>query len=150
MKAKISVLILVAVISVNVSCTDVGRPELTAYKEVDLTRDLYETNLMGSWSRSLEEEPDHDGVQIYRRTESKEFQTVWFRMRYVLNEDHSCQWLVLHPSDMHYMTSGTWEVDPRDKTVILIYDADGEIAKTVSFEVIELGADLLRIKRLSN
>ena len=72
-----------------------------------------------------------------------------FRRRYVFNEDRSCEWLVLHPTDAHYMTSGTWGVDPHDKMVILIYDTDG-LVESVSFRVVELTAEILRVKRISN
>jgi hypothetical protein len=48
------------------------------------------------------------------------------------------------------MTSGTWDVDHRDKTVILVYDADGVVVESVSFRVVELTAEILRIKRISN
>jgi hypothetical protein len=48
------------------------------------------------------------------------------------------------------MTSGRWDVDPQDKTVILIYDEDGAVVESVSFRVVELTADILRIKRISN
>ena len=48
------------------------------------------------------------------------------------------------------MTSGTWGVDPHDKTIILIYDADGEVVEKVSFRVVELTADILRVKGISN
>jgi len=138
---------LAAVVVVSISCT--VDQQVAAYKEIDLTRNIYEKNLLGSWSRSLEEEPIPDDVEYYRPTGSREFPPTWFRMRYVFNEDQSCQWLVLHPADAHYMTSGTWKVDPHDKTVILIYDADGEVVESRSFRVVELTADILRVERIS-
>ena len=57
-------------------------------------------------------------------------------------------WLVLHPRDAHFMTSGRWDVDPQDKTVILVYDEDGAVVEFVSFRVVELTADILRIKMM--
>jgi hypothetical protein len=147
---KTKVLILAAVVVVNVSCFDIKRPQLAAYKEIDLTRDIYEKNLLGSWSHSFEEEPGQDDVEIYRPTESRGFPLAWFRMRYVFNEDRSCEWLVLHPADAHYMTSGSWDVDHRDKTAILVYGADGVVVERVSFRVVELTTEILRIRRISN
>ena len=148
MKTSTKAMILAAIVVITVSCSE--SQQVTAYKEVNLTRANYEKNLLGSWSRSLEEEPKQDDVEYYRRTESREFLPSWFRMRYVFNEDQSCLWLVLHPADAHYMTSGTWGVDPHDKTIILIYDADGEVVEKVSFRVVELTADILRVKGISN
>jgi hypothetical protein len=150
LKTKTKVLILAAVVVVNVSCIDIERPQFTAYKEIDLTRDIYEKNLLGSWSHSFEEEPMQGDIDIYRPTESGEFPPAWFRRRYVFSEDRSCEWLVLHPADAHYMASGSWDVDHRDKTAILVYDADGVVVENVSFRVVELTADILRIKSISN
>jgi hypothetical protein len=146
LKTITKVLILAAVVVVNVSCMDIGRPQFRPYKG-----NAYDKNLLGSWSHSSEDEPRQvHNVQIYRRTESREFLPAFFRMRYVFNEDRSCEWLVLHGADRHYMTSGTWDVDHRDKTVILVYDADGVVVESVSFRVVELTAEILRIKRISN
>jgi hypothetical protein len=135
-------MILAAVIVVNISCTE--SPQLPAYKGND-----YNKNLLGSWSRSFEEEPIHGDVQIYRPTESREFPPAMYRRRYVFNKDRTCEWLVLHPTDAHYMTSGTWIVDPHDRMVILVYDADG-LVENVSFRVVELTAEIMRIRRISN
>jgi len=143
MKTRTKFIILAAVIVVNVSCTE--SPQLAAYKGND-----YDKNLLGSWSHSFEEEPTQGEVEIYRPTESREFLPAWFRMRYVFNEDRSCDWLVLHPADAHYMTSGVWSVDPHDKMVILVYDAEGLVVERVSFTVVELTAEILRVKRISN
>ena len=145
MKTKTKVLILAAVVVVNVSCIDIGRPQLRPYKG-----NAYDKNLLGSWSHSFEEEPRqvHD-VQIYRPTESREFLPALFRRRYVFNKDRTCEWLVLHPTDAHYMTSGTWIVDPHDRMVILVYGTDG-LVENVSFRVVELTAEIMRIRRISN
>jgi hypothetical protein len=136
-------MILAAVVVVNVNCTE--RLQHTAYKDINEFN-----NLLGSWSRSFEEEPMQGDVEIYRPTESREFPPAWFRRRYVFNEDRSCEWLVLHPTDAHYMTSGTWDVHPLDKAVILVSDAGGTVVENVSFRVVELTAEILRVKRISN
>ena len=143
MKTRTKVMILFVVIVANASCIE--RPQLPDYKGND-----YDKNLLGSWSHSFEEEPTQGEGEIYRPTESREFPPAWFRMRYVFNEDRSCDWLVLHPADAHYMTSGEWNIDPHDKMVILVYDTDGLVVEKVSFAVVELTAEILRIKRISN
>ncbi len=149
MKTRAKLMILVGVVIVNVGCTD--NPQFAANTGTDSTGDISDDkNLLGSWSRSFEEEQRGSGVEVFRPSESREFPLAWYRMRYVLNEDHSCEWLVLDPLDAHFMTSGRWDADPQDKTVILVYDADGAVVESVSFRVVELTADILRIKRMSN
>jgi len=144
--------ILAAVVSVNVSCAE--SPQSSADNRIVSTIAIYDVkNLVGSWSRSYEEEPIQTDPEVahpevYRPTESREFPPSWFRMRYVFNEDRSCDRFVLHPADAHYMTSGAWAVDPDDERVIWVYDADGVVNSAVSFRVIELTEELLRVERL--
>jgi hypothetical protein len=135
-------MILFVVFVANVSCIE--RPLVPAYKGNDDDK-----NLLGSWSHSFEEEPTQGDIEIYRPTDSREFPLAWFRMRYVFKENRSCEWHVLHPADAHYMQSGTWGVDHRDNRLVLIYDTDG-LVENVSFRVVELTAEILRVKRLSN
>lgn len=142
MRANARIVALVAVIAVGISCTE--SPQPTGYKLNE-----YDEDLLGGWSRSFEEEPAQSEIEIFRRTDSRDFAAAMFRRRYVFYEDHTCEWLVLHPSDAHYMTSGSWTVDPHDRKVILVYDADG-LVENVSFRIVELTAEILRVTRISN
>ena len=142
-------MILAAVVVFSVDCTDGS--QIAANTGTDSTDDVStDTNLFGSWTRSFEEEQRGNDVEVYRPSESREFPPAWYRMRYDFTENRDCRWLVLHPRDAHFMTSGRWDVDPKDKKVILIYDANGVVVKSASFRVVELSANILRIKRMSN
>lgn len=45
------------------------------------------------------------------------------------------------------MKRGTWEEDPQNSNVILIYDTDGTLMESVSFRIVEIEKDLLRVRR---
>ncbi|HAH20686.1 MAG: hypothetical protein A2Y00_04750 [Omnitrophica WOR_2 bacterium GWF2_43_52] len=101
---------------------------------------LYQT-----WFNSYEEQESRtESIETYRPEGFKEFPPSRFRNEYIFKEDGSCQWLVLHPADAHYLKSGTWEVSPDDDQVILIYDQQHSLQK--SFRIIEIQKDLLRIR----
>ena len=98
-----------------------------------------------AWFHSYEEQKNRaEPIEIYRPEGFKEFPLSRFRMEYIFKEDGSCQWLVLHPADAHYLKSGTWEVSRDETQVILIYDQQHNLQK--SFRIIEIQKDLLRIK----
>ena len=101
--------------------------------------------LYQAWFNSYEEQESRtESIETYRPEGLKEFPPSRFRNEYIFKEDGSCQWLVLHPADAHYLKSGTWEVSPGDDQVILIYDQQHNLQK--SFRIIEIQKDLLRIK----
>lgn len=104
-------------------------------------------NFYQSWVHSREEETV-DSLDIYRPKGNQEFPESWFRMKYVFVEDNTCQWLVLHPADAHYLESGTWPTSSADKRVVLLYDSTGALQESISFRVISLQEDLLEITSL--
>ena len=100
-----------------------------------------------SWTRSYEEEAvPSDGIQIYRPSDSRDFPPARFRNRYVFDRDGTSEWLVLHPTDAHYMEPATWEADADDPMVISIYNPVG--TEVVRFEILDLAPDLMRIESL--
>ena|SRR3989338_2663901 len=104
--------------------------------------------LYQSWFHSYEEQEScAEPVEIYRPEGFKEFPPSRFRMNYIFKEDGSCQWLVLHPADAHYLTSGTWEVSRDDDQIVLIYDQQHNLHH--SLRIIEMQKNLLRIKHSS-
>ena len=111
---------------------------------------LQARNLAGGWTRSFEEETPESGIEIYRPTASRDFPATWFRMRYELHEDGTCEWLVLDPADAHFMAQGRWVPDPADDAVIRVYDSQGVPVEEASFRIVELTPDVLRITRASN
>ncbi|MEK6564086.1 MAG: hypothetical protein AABZ65_03540 [Candidatus Omnitrophota bacterium] len=103
---------------------------------------LYQT-----WFHSYEEQESRtESIETYRPEGLNEFPPSRFRNKYIFKEDGSCQWLVLHPADAHYLKSGTWEVSRNETQVILIYDQHHNLQK--SFKIIEIQKDLLRIKSI--
>lgn len=103
--------------------------------------------LYQSWIHSFEEQAQPtDSIRIYRPEGFKEFPPGKFRMKYVFEKDGSCQWLVLYPADAHYLTSGRWETSPDDDQVILLYNQQHELLKSISFKIVDLKEDLLKIK----
>ena len=99
------------------------------------------------WFHSYEEQKNHaEPIAIYRPEGFKEFPPSRFRMKYLFKEDGSCQWLVLHPADAHYLKSGTWEVSRDETQVILIYNQQHNLQR--SFRIIEIQKDLLRIESI--
>ena len=92
-----------------------------------------------AWTHSREE-----SATTYRLASSREFPPSRFRMRYVFNEDGTCQWYYLHPTDRHHMRPGTWEIVGEEGDRVQILDEDGNRVK--SFRVLELTQDVLRLE----
>jgi hypothetical protein len=125
-----------------IGCT--GEEEETgAPNDADLTQ------LLQSWVHLFEEEAQGqtDAVHWFRPDGFKEFPPSRFRMRYSFRQDGECEWLFLHPGDAHFMKQGTWEGDPQNSNVILIYDTDGTLMESVSFRIVDIAKDLLRVRR---
>ena len=102
-------------------------------------QDFYQT-----WVHSYEENST-DTSDVYRPESYKEFQPSRFRRMYIFEEDGTCQWLVLHPADAHYIESGTWLTSGKDNREILLYDANGQYQKSISFRIQTLQKALLEI-----
>ncbi len=101
---------------------------------------------INDWTHSFEEDPPNSQIQIYRPTISSTFPVSHFRMRYLFNADGTCEYLVLDPADAHYSAKGTWKVDPKDPKRVLI-SKDGTVNKRVSFTILEVEENLLKIER---
>jgi hypothetical protein len=138
--------LLAIVVSLSATLLAAGCTEDTQQTAVPDDPDL--TLLLQSWARSYEEETGSSTKpgQVFRPSDFKQFPATWFRMRYIFGEDRKCEWLVLHPSDAHFMKQGTWTADPRDDRVILIYDTNGTLVESVSFKILELEENLLRVE----
>ena len=134
-------IILCSVLLLAAGCNE--NPQRTGISEdVDLT------HLLQSWMRSYEEEPrtPTESVHLFRPGGFEDFPPSRFRMRYIFSEDGRCEWFFLHPADAHFMKQGTWEADPRDNRIILIYDTNGTLVESVSFRIVEIEEDLLRVE----
>jgi len=100
---------------------------------------------ISDWTHAYEE--DGKGVQVYRPTISSTFPASHFRMRYVFSKNGTCEYLVLHPADAHFMAKGTWKLDPSNPKKVLIFGKDGKVDPKVSFTIVEIGEGVLKIRR---
>lgn len=98
--------------------------------------------LIGCWTDSREENSEE--THFFRPCDYKEFPRSRFRFKMVLKENNQCEWLYLHPSDMHSMKGGTWQLD-KDLKTLSIYNLDGIIVK--EFEVTDFNNQLLTFKK---
>ena len=112
------------------------------------------SSLLGEWTHSYEEEPFkpfnsplRSPVKIFRPSGSVDFKPSLFRMRYLFKEENCCEWLVASPFDAHYMESCTWGLDP--STGIVTINSSSRVNRSVSFKIVELAPDMLRIEPLS-
>lgn len=97
-----------------------------------------------TWVHSYEEQ-DTYYPQLFRPIDYKEFGASRFRMQYTFNQDGSCQWMVLDPTDAHYLQTGTFV---RKEQAVHIYDTDGSLQETISFKIKNLKKNLLEITRI--
>lgn len=103
--------------------------------------------LVGSWTRSMEEE-ERGGTQWFRPSQSREWTEAWLRMQYDFAADGTMQYLEMAPNDAHQMHPGTWEFSEKDDRVVLLYDENGDLIERLSFRVVALDEDLLRLSVL--
>ncbi len=127
------------------SCNGPVEPDYDADEDSEPSKDFDIQDLYQSWTHSWEEEQGTDTIRIYRPSNFKDFPASWFRMKYVFYENGDCEWLYLHPADAHYMKPGKWEISRKDNKVILIYDTADNLMEPLSFRIIELKKDILRI-----
>ncbi len=106
-------------------------------------------DIVGPWIRSLEEESDTEdpGVEWYRPADSRDFPPAWFRMAYTFRADGRCEYLWLSPVDAHDMRVGTWDFAADDPHVVRILDDEGEELANLSFRIVTLDDELLRVER---
>ncbi len=138
MNNSIKSLILISFICIFLCCST-NDPD---QNEIDMSY-FYKT-----WINSFEEQSTTKRF-IYRPEGFKIFQPSWFRMKYIFNEDNSCNWLVLAPDDAHYLQSGTWISSRYNKNSVLIHDTAGILQEDLSFVIVNLKESLLEIKPIS-
>ena len=127
------------------SCSGPVKPDYDSDEDSDPSVDFNIQDLLQSWRHSWEEEQEGDTIRIYRPSDYKDFPVGWFRMKYVFYENGECEWLYLAPTDGHSLKPGKWEISRKDNEVILIYDTADKLKASLSFRIIELEKDILRI-----
>ena len=100
------------------------------------------------WDRAYEEEVSGSGIQVFHPKGFLESPPSWFRMRYSFEASGECEWLVLHPADAHSMTAGYWTRDSDDEMTIVIFN-HRRTAEPISFKIVELTSDIMRVVVLS-
>jgi len=104
---------------------------------------INQSDLIGCWTDSREENLPDSGLNIYRPCDYKKFPFSRFRFKMDLRKDFTCSWFHLSSSDRHGMKEGKWTFD--NKTNILkIYNLEGRIEK--QFLIAELNKDIMKIK----
>jgi len=114
--------------------------QITKSKKMPALNQIDVKQLAQHWVRSHEEEAQGSDVQIYRRKNYEEFPPSRFRMQYIFYPDGKCKWYFLAPDDAHHFRDGTWEVDANSEDIIHV-----EQGKTVSFRIVELTEEVLRM-----
>lgn len=110
--------------------------------------DFDPADLVGRWGRSFEEESEVDPrVEWYRAADSRDFPPARFRMVYEFRADGRCEYPWLSPVDAHQTRAGTWDFDDADPKSILITDTENVALDHLSFRVVSVNDDLLRIDR---
>lgn len=122
------------------SCTDDPTSSSGDYQ-------LNESLLAQSWVNSYEEEGGawNTDSSVYRPQGYREFEASRFRMRLSFFTDGTCEWLVLHPADAHYMKQGRWEADSEDARVIWLFDDNDGPWLARSLRIVRLRSDRLVI-----
>ena len=101
------------------------------------------SQLLGCWLNSKEENTQGENLFIYRPCDYKKFPPSRFRFKFVLKSDLKCSWLVLAPNDGHFMEDGTWTFN-EESNELKFYDLKGKIA--FRFIITAFGDNILKIK----
>ena len=102
-----------------------------------------ESDLIGCWTHSREENQNNSEVKVYRPCDYKEFPASRYRHGLVLKENGKCSWLYLAPNDAHHMVKGTWMYEGENR-IIEIFNAKGESVN--KYMLIELNEKIMKIK----
>jgi len=113
---------------------------LTCYAQEN---NVSESDLIGCWTHSKEENHVDSEVMVYRPCDYKEFPASRYRHRMELKENSKCSWLYLAPNDAHHMVEGTWTYE-KENRVIEIFDVKGEPAN--KFMLIEVHEKIMKVK----
>lgn len=102
-------------------------------------------SLMGCWWHSYEEDISND-ILIFRpcNDQDQEIPLSRFRSVYVLKDEGSCEYLVLHPLDAHYMEEGKWDYNACTGIIQVKTLKDSSIFE---MEVMDLEEDKLTVKQ---
>ena len=93
------------------------------------------------WTHSRED--DQGGLLNYQNAEIKTFPPSRFRNSFLFNENGTCAYMQLSPTDRHFMADGTYTYQ---ENIISIFMTNG--SEYSSYEVIEVAKDTLILKQM--
>ena len=96
--------------------------------------------LIQSWTNSFEEQVD--SIQVYRPSHYKQYAVARFRGKYEFLKDGICNYVVLSPTDAHYMEVGRWSILSRDENMVGVFDTAGALYRKM--RILELQQEFLR------
>ena len=105
--------------------------------------EIKQSDLIGCWTDSREENlPDSD-LNIYRPCDYKEFPFSRFRFKMDLRNDFTCSWFDLSSTDRHSMKEGKWTFDSKAH-ILKLFNLEGRVVK--KFTIAVLNEDIMKIK----
>lgn len=101
--------------------------------------------LFQRWMHSYEEDLDYIALH-YRPSDYKKYPPSMYRSRLNFYKDGTCEYLFLHPSDIHEMRKATWNLDRNDPEILRIFYQERDKASIYRIKKIEF--DELVLERL--
>ena len=108
---------------------------------------ISESDLVGCWTDSREENTTDSELNIFRPCDFKVFPASRYRYLFELNANHKCSWLYLAPNDAHHMVDGTWTYN-KESRWLEIFDLEGNSVNKL--KVSELDKDLMKIENIKH
>lgn len=109
--------------------------------EPDVTNQEEHSIVGKKWTHSRED--DQNGNNYYLDGEKKTFPPSRFRNSLFFNDDGTCAYMMLSPTDRHHMVDGTYTYKAN---VITINQENGD--EYLSYEVVEIAKDTLILKQI--
>ncbi len=97
-----------------------------------------------TWKHSYEENTS-ENYEIYRPENYQDFPESRFREVFHFKSNGECEYLVLAPNDAHYMATGNWTYDNKNKQLKIKKENEVKFI----FEIVELSGDLLKVKKIT-
>jgi len=113
---------------------------LTCYGQEN---NISESDLIGCWTHSREEDKANSEIMVYRPCDYKEFPASRYRHKFELKENGECSLLSLASNDAHSMAKGTWTYESKNQ-IIEIFDEQGESIN--KFSLIEFNEKTMKLK----
>lgn len=111
-----------------------------------IAQTIEQSNLIGSWTDSREEQELNPEGMVFRPTDYKTFPPSRFRFKMELAKDGTCKYLSLSPTDRHAMVDGIWNYEAETQTLVIM-TPKGKVVKSYTIENAE--KELLLLKGIN-